>query len=246
MLQQTAVQVIVAGRNLDLARYVATTEFDRLETAYIASVIQMNWKALSFSDATLTEFVQELTDSQPLVFKEGKWNKVGWSAYQKFDFGRPFGKQDCVPMFMEELRMLPKLIPSLKETGFFVAGFNKLTDNLVIPLSLVLLNLSKKTAKPVGKLFHWSLNTFSKPPYGIVLMLTATGWKDEKPQTLQIKLSHEDSYLLTAVPVIACLLQYLDGSIHKPGLWYQANVVEPKQMLKDIERLGITVEIQKS
>jgi saccharopine dehydrogenase (NAD+, L-lysine-forming) len=42
---------------------------------------------------------------------------------------------------------------------------------------------------------------------------------------------------------VACLLQYLDGSIRKPGLWLQANLVEPNRLLKDLERLGVAVEI---
>ncbi|MDM8560443.1 saccharopine dehydrogenase NADP-binding domain-containing protein [Candidatus Parabeggiatoa sp. HSG14] len=225
-----------------LIRY-AIPYFDRIDTANVASIMQLNWKKLSFSEATLTEFVKELNNYQPFVWQE-KWVKRGWDGYKKFNFGTVFGKRDCVPMFMEELRTLPNTIPSLKKMGFFMAGFNKFTDYVVMPTTLTLLNLSSNTAKPLGKLFRWSVNTFSKPPYGLVIMLEASGFKDGKPLNLQIKLLHDDPYFLTAVPVVACLLQYIDGDINKPGLWYQANVVNPKRMLSDIEGLGIMVEIK--
>jgi saccharopine dehydrogenase (NAD+, L-lysine-forming) len=58
---------------------------------------------------------------------------------------------------------------------------------------------------------------------------------------LRITLSHEDGYLLTAVPVVACLLQYLKSTIRQPGLWFQANIVEPKEFLEDMKRMGIQV-----
>jgi saccharopine dehydrogenase (NAD+, L-lysine-forming) len=50
--------------------------------------------------------------------------------------------------------------------------------------------------------------------------------------------------MLTAIPVIACLLQYLDGSLRKPGLWTQANIVEPNRLMTDMERLGVDVRIE--
>ena len=75
------------------------------------------------------------------------------------------------------------------------------------------------------------------------MLLEESGWKDEKYKTMSIKLYHEDGYVLTAIPMVACLLQYLDGWIEKPGLWMQANIVEPNRMFDDMERLGVAVEI---
>ena len=56
-------------------------------------------------------------------------------------------------------------------------------------------------------------------------------------------LYHEDGYMITAIPVAACLLQYLDGSIQKPGLWFQALVVEPERFMSDMKRMGLGVRI---
>ena len=61
-----------------------------------------------------------------------------------------------------------------------------------------------------------------------------------------MRLAHDDAYVLTAVPAVACLLQYLNGSIQQPGLWFQANVVEPIQFFKDIERLGVSIRLSEA
>lgn len=214
-----------------------------LEKAWVASVIQLDWKKLEFSEATLVEFVEELKQMQPLIFRTNQWQNVGF-IQKKFDFGAVFNQRSCYPMFMEELRELPLLFPKLRELGFFVGGFNWMTDIFVIPINLILLKLMpKKSVKLATHLLKWSLKTFSKPPSGTVLLLEANGLKAGKPATVRIKLSHEDGYVLTAVPVVACLLQYLEGYIRRPGLWFQANIVESQRMLQDMERMGIKVEI---
>jgi saccharopine dehydrogenase (NAD+, L-lysine-forming) len=89
---------------------------------------------------------------------------------------------------------------------------------------------------------HWGLKTFSKPPYGTLLKVEATGEKDGRPKTMQVTISHPDGYLFTAIPVAACLLQYLDGSIDRPGLWMQALVVKPTRFMADMQRMGIMVK----
>jgi saccharopine dehydrogenase (NAD+, L-lysine-forming) len=143
-----------------------------------------------------------------------------------------------------------------------VAGFHWFTDYIVMPAGFLLLKFSSILAgtrfdnfskvvksnsilvKPFAKILLWSLKTFSKPPFGTMLLLEATGWRGDQPATLRVTLFHEDAYLLTAAPVVACLLQYLEGGIRKAGLWCQANVVAPARMLQEVERLGIKVEIR--
>jgi len=77
-----------------------------------------------------------------------------------------------------------------------------------------------------------------------VLKIESAGIKNGKPITEDVSLYHEDGYMFTAIPVVACLLQYLDGSIVKPGLWTQANIVETNRLLKDMERMGVDITIQ--
>jgi saccharopine dehydrogenase (NAD+, L-lysine-forming) len=228
---------VVPGAPAMLMRYIAPY-FDRLEIAYTAFVMQEKEVPLA---ETLIELKKEWKNYQPLVFKDGKWN---FTETAEFDFGMPFGKQSCTACYLDELKVMQNTISSLKETGFFIG---MLANNWVVkyicrPLNLVLPKNSPKAAKRSAKLLCWGM-AFNKPPYLAVTMLEAKGWKDDKYITMRVKLSHESSYFATAVLAVACLLQYISGDI-KPGLWYQAHVVETKRMMSDIERLGIEVKIQ--
>jgi saccharopine dehydrogenase (NAD+, L-lysine-forming) len=90
---------------------------------------------------------------------------------------------------------------------------------------------------------RWGLITYSKPPFGILLKLEAQGLSGGQPKALEIRLAHQDGYMFTALPVAACLLQYLDGSIRKPGLWTQANLVDPRRLMNDLARLGVEIQM---
>lgn len=43
---------------------------------------------------------------------------------------------------------------------------------------------------------------------------------------------------------IARLLQYLDSSLRKPGLWRQATLVEPVRFFDDLARFGVQVKME--
>jgi len=225
-------------------------------------MIKIDWAGLDLPDDTVEELLEELNDFDSLIFKDKKWKKVSMLSTKEFltmDFGREFGKQTCAPMFLEEMRELPTAIPSLVETGFFVGSFNGFVDWVVMPLAMVALKplppqsphrsvrkLRIAVLETMGKLMRWSLRTFTRPPYQTILKVEAQGLKDGQARTLAVSLSHPDGYAFTAIPVVACLLQYLDGSIHKPGLWTQGNLVEPGRLLEDMQRMGIQVQIQES
>jgi len=227
-----------------LVRYAAS-QMDTVEKANVGSVIQLNWKEMKLSESTVREMVQELRNFLPVAFKDGQWVKMSYKENQKFDFGGEFGEQACIPMYLEEMHSLPETFNSLRETGFYVGGFNWFTDYIVIPFTIVAMSIWPKVAeKPIAKLLEWSLRNFSKPPFGTLLFMEAVGLKDEKRVLVNVKLSHQDGYVLTAVPVVACLLQYFDNEINQTGLYFQANVVEPTLFLRDIERLGIHFEIE--
>jgi len=231
---------IIPGVPAALVQYAASY-FDRLEIAQVCYISQYDWKSLSPSPVMWTELCQVFSNLQPLVFKDGVWKK---GMIKKFDFGPVFGEQTCGPVFMGEMKELANTISSLKEMGLFHGkSTNWFIRSIFMPLNSVLLGITPKTAKPLGKLFIWGLRTFNKPPYHAIMMLKAKGWKDDKYLSLQVRISKEDGFFLTASSVVACLLQYLDGGI-APGLWYQANVLEPKRMMSDFERLGVKVEVQ--
>ncbi len=231
-----------------MVRYAAT-QFDTLEAANISAAFQLNWKDLQFAESTASEFIEELKNFNPLVFKGKEWIKMSMKEMPNFDFGERFGERYCAPMFLEELRLLPVRIPSLNETGFYIAGFNWMTDYIIMPIAFTAFKIFRDKAKdPMGKLFSWSLRNFSKPPFGAILQLEARGLKENQNSLMHMRLAHDDAYVLTAVPVVACLLQYLNGDIRSPGLWFQANLVEPTKFFQDIERLGVgsTVKLNSS
>ena len=136
-----------------LIRYLAP-QFDSLTMARVGSVIKIDWSSLSLAPETMEEFVGEFMDFQTIVFRDGRWQKVGaWSMMkpETMDFGPPFNRQYCIPMFLEEMRAIPELYPTIQETGFFVGGFNWFVDWLLSPIIMVALKLSpNKARRPMG------------------------------------------------------------------------------------------------
>ena len=225
-----------------MIRHIAE-KFDRLQIARVGSVIKINWRDLSLGDDTFAELIEFMNDFSGAVFKKGKWQKVrGFGMFDTIwmDFGEPFGKNYCVPMPIEEITSLPAMYPGLQDTGFYVGGFNWFVDWLVFPFIWPLYKLlGKRSVKPLGKVLGWGLRNFSKPPFGTRLKVEASGMKNGRALSRNLILSHADGYVFTAIPVVATLLQYLDGSGRKPGLWTQAHFCEPKRMLRDMQRMGI-------
>jgi saccharopine dehydrogenase (NAD+, L-lysine-forming) len=222
----------------------AALKFERLLKANVGSVIKIDWKPLVLSQATIDELVDLFSDYDSRFFKEGGWKRARMDIvmdYVRMDFGAPFGSQICMPMTLEELRGLPVMYPDLREMGFFVGGFNPVTDWVVMPLMMVALKISPSLKQSMGRLMVWSLKRFTKPPYGTRLKLEAEGEKDGKRQSLDLVLSHDDGYVFTAVPVVATILQWLDGSIRKRGLFTQGELAQPERMLSDMQRMGIAV-----
>ncbi len=260
VLQRYAPQIEAAGRCFitdggfhpglpaALVRYAAP-QFDQLISANVGSVIKIDWRALHPSPGTMTEFVAEFVDFQMLAYENGRWQQKSWLSMMKpatMDFGQEvgpgFGRQYSLPMYLPEMRPLPDMYPGLQATGFFVGGFNWFTDWFVSPLVMVGLKLApRRGLPPMARLMKWSLDTFSRPPYGTLLKLEARGLRHGQPAGLDIFVFHEDGYVITAVPAAACLLQLLDGSARRPGLHLQAHIVEPNRFLNDLQALGLTV-----
>jgi saccharopine dehydrogenase (NAD+, L-lysine-forming) len=92
----------------------------------------------------------------------------------------------------------------------------------------------------------WGLRRFSRPPYGTLLKLEARGLRDGGETRLTLSVFHPDGYVLTAAPMVACLLQVLDGTARRPGLHFQALLAEPARMLADMKQMGVEVTMSET
>jgi saccharopine dehydrogenase (NAD+, L-lysine-forming) len=236
-----------------LIRYLAP-RFDKLESARVGSVIKIDWKTLNLSPSTMEEFVGEFMDFQALVFEDGRWRKTGALSMMipKYidytcDIGPDFGRQYAIPMFLEEMRAIPDLYPEITDTGFLVGGFNWFVDWFISPIIMVALKLWPQRSLPsMGRLMFWGLTKFGKPPYGTLIKTEARGQIDAKPGAIDLFLYHDDGYAFTAIPAAASLLQLLDDSVRKPGLWLQAHIIDPDRLMVDMERMGIQVQYRET
>lgn len=219
----------------------AAGKLDLIESALTAGYLNIG--ALPYTEA-VDELMEGFIHYQAQVFKIGAWTKPSSWDMRKFDFGPEIGRRICYSMFFEELRGIPAMYPTLKETGFYISGSNWIADLLVTPIVMVGLKLfPKRGIRPLGKLMWWAMGK-SKPPYRVALKVEAKGWLNGSQTQIQARCEHEDGYELTAIPVVAFLMQY--EKIRKPGLHMMGHLAEPNQLFKDMETMGagMTVSIQ--
>ena len=219
-----------------LVRFAAA-KLDRLDSAVTAGFLNMGHD-LPYSDA-VEELAHVFVDYQGQVFKDGAWTPDGAYDMRAIDFGGAIGKKNSSSMFFEELRDLPEMIPSLRETGFYIAGSHWFNDYVITMLVLAGVKVAPvRGLKPLGKLMWWGMQNFHNPPYIVVLRVDAAGEKDGRQVKLSAEIAHPDGYELTAIPVVATLMQVLDGSARKPGLWMMGHIVEPVRLFEDMQKMG--------
>jgi saccharopine dehydrogenase (NAD+, L-lysine-forming) len=209
-----------------------------LTDARVGGSFNIDWRSLQFSEASITEFVDELSLMDPSSFADGRWIR-SWSAMRAFDFGGSIGVRQCVPWAMEEVRELPAAISTLRNAGFFVGGFSPIIDYLVMPAAFVALKVAPSQRARIGRAFLGALRRWTPQGSWAVLLLEAAGGAPRREITIRV--SHDDGYDLTAFPIVACVEQLLDGA-RRPGVFTQAAFVEPRALLRRLEVLGVTVE----
>lgn len=223
-----------------LVRYAAA-QMDSIESAVTCGYLNMGGSKLPFTDS-VDELMEVFKDYQAQVFKNGKWTKPGSFEIRKIDFGGDIGLKNCYSMYFPELQALPEMYPSLKDVGFYISEMHWLVDyviNMVVMAGLKL--FPRRGIRPLGKLMWWAMFNLPKPPYRVELMLEAKGLKNGQQVHVRASVAHPDGYELTAIPVVAYLLQYLDGTAKRPGLWMMGHLAEPVRLMKEMEKMGAQV-----
>jgi len=221
-----------------LVRY-AGQQMNVMDGAIVGSVIR-DRNGLPYTSG-FSELVASFRDYKSEMYKDGQWQKLKYAAYPKVGFEYGFGELLTYPVEMTELRRLTELMPDLKNTGFFVAGFNWFADYLITPLIMLSSRISpRQTEAPLGRLLSWSTKRFSRPPYGTVVQVDAEGQRDGQPVRFRLSLFHEDAYVLTAVPTVAMIKQMLSGKV-QPGIHLMGLCCDPVQLLEDIERTDVSI-----
>ncbi|RLB29054.1 MAG: hypothetical protein DRG87_07975 [Deltaproteobacteria bacterium] len=220
-------------------RYAAQ-HFDDYRKALIGMAMNARFEKPESSH----EIIHEVGESNAEIYQEGRWRKANYKDAIKVDFGSRFGIRTCFPLQMEEIRELPQTL-GIGETGVYVAGFNWFVDNIVFPLIIVFQKIKKGMGlNALGTLMYWGVNTFSSPDLGVVFLLDAEGVKGGKNLRVKIIAEHDDTFLFTSAPVVACLRQYLDGSLTKPGLWFMGTMVDDSRLMEDMKQMGIKIKTE--
>jgi len=189
------------------------------------------------------EFVDTLGDYSTEVFRDGDWRRAGYRDVRKFDFGPPLGVKTCYPVTLAEMRQLPERL-EIDELGVYVAGLNWFVDYVVTPLAFALGKMKKGLGRnQLARLMVWGSKRFTPPGEAVAFVLEADGEKNGEKISVRMTALHDDVYEFTAMPVAAFLVQYLDGSLKKPGLWMMGHAVDPARFVGDLEMMGAKVEV---
>ena len=218
-----------------MIRYAASN-LECIESARTAGYLKMG--NLRYTEA-VDELMEGFLHYQAQIYKNGAWTKPGSWDMRKFDFGPEIGAKTCYSMFFEELRCIPEMYPTLQDTGFYMAGWNLMADMLLTPIVMLGLRIApRRGIRPLGKLMWWAMNQ-TRPPYRVMLKVEATGQLNGRQAQVTASIEHEDGYELTAIPVIALLMQY--NQIRRPGLHMMGHLVEPARLFHDMQRMGVRV-----
>lgn len=227
-----------------MVRWVAE-RLDTVGTAEVFAALRIDWRADEVAASTMREFASEFGEFDMRVNVDGAWKVLRWRDCPVHDFGAPFGQQTCVPMPLDEMEALPALVPGLRRTGFFIAGFGPVMDYIVSPAVMALARMPRQVGLGAAAwLLQKSLATFGRaaPPYAITIVLRAEGTRDGQPATATMTLRYHDAYHVTAVPVVACWRQLAEGGARRAGVWHQGCLVEPEAFFQDLQANGLHVE----
>jgi hypothetical protein len=215
----------------------AAAKLGRLKEAIVAELMRLREWGGREGLAGFLEDIHNLTPGSR-IYSDGAWRRPRGGGKKVVDFGPPFGPQACYPYQLAELHDLPARY-QLEELGQYAAGFGHwMTDWLFVLFVILKVGKRGRGAGLGARVLDWAFRRFSQPPYGLRLMMLAEGVSGE---TLQVTLVPKDEYEATAIPVVAFLKQWLDGSVVKPGVWMMGHTADPERLIADMEQMGMQI-----
>jgi saccharopine dehydrogenase (NAD+, L-lysine-forming) len=215
-----------------------------LEAAAVFGSFNIDWAGLNFGSNAPDDFVAELRDISPTALVDGQWTQ-SWQNLRRHDFGPPANSKDCIAMNLEEMRALPNLFPTLRETGFFVGGFGRRIDMAVMPACLLALKLWPGQSNRIGRAFLGAMKRWAPKTQWAILDLQAKGQRDKQSMQVAMRVADPDAYELTALAVVATLVQYRQTP-RRPGLWTQAEFIDPAACFEFLAAHGVHVRVETS
>lgn len=217
----------------------ASKYFTQFDKAIISMAMNAHFKHPSSASE-----VADMVGGDPAeILVDGEWVEGTYKRMKKIYF-EGFGTKSCYPIQMEEIMILPKMY-GLKDIGVYAAGFNWFIDNFVLPLNMLLYKIKKGFGKKLlSWLMYWGARMFTPPSPKILFILDAEGMKKNTKVRLRLAAEHHNAFDFTAIPVVACIKQYLKGN-YKSGLHMMGHIVDPKRLFKDMEKMGVTISEKK-
>jgi NAD(P)-dependent dehydrogenase (short-subunit alcohol dehydrogenase family) len=223
---------------------LAAGRLDRLDTAFVGATTS---NKAGWPEDTVAEIIEEIAHPPLLVWRDGAWRSsrlMGMADRRKFDFGPEWGSRTCAPFFLEEMRDLPKLFPSLQQAGTFHAS-NAFVDSVALPLAIIAMRVAPQRARrPASRLVGWGMRRFARPPFGVVLKVDASGERHGASSQESVMVSHPNEYEATGLAVAAFIAQWSDGPgtpARTPGLRPMGMIVEPERFMRDLTARGFVL-----
>jgi saccharopine dehydrogenase (NAD+, L-lysine-forming) len=221
---------LAPGLPAALARWAAL-RFDRMEELTVGLLMR---DKMSYGGAV---DIMAGTSVPASVYERGEWRRAPLTAMRSLDFGPTFGKSSSYPADLPELHALPDRL-RLEWVGYYVGGLNALASAIAGTWSLLGLGRFPRGVRIGAKLLVWAMGR-TRPPFGMVVMLEALGDTGGQRQRLRVAYEHEDGWLATAIPTLACVLQLLDGTVKSPGISMMGHAVDVDRLIDDMECLGM-------
>lgn len=230
----------VPGLPLTLARFAAT-HLDRAKTIRIA----VQFKEPDLPLAGAYDLVAHV-EVPAMIYEKGQWKRVfSISRLRRINLPHPFSSEWAVPAYMQELERFPEIFP-VSRLAMYVAGSNPLASAVLLVWKWFRLARSDQGIRRGAELFRWLNGRFTRRPHGLAMSLQAVGTKRAQPVRLTVNMWHPDTYAATAIPLVATVLQWMDGRLLGSGIQLMGDAVDPLLFIEQIRQLGMNVDVSVS